>query len=308
MKLLTPFILAALTCSQVFGQEKPLSETDRDSLLERLKEIQETSDSTVQGRFGTAMTAFRNAMESDAATHDLYLQCIEKVRFEDEAKKTNEFREWKRKHKERTDSPGYRRALRYELTWLVLTMEAARSKGAAASMGSKCLAVLDSILKDTDDLKGQESTLQGKAGDSVFAKAYGVDNINPAEWPQSPLDIAGIYDLIIMPPLRKPGTLDELRQAWKKRIGHEGLLLESWTNEGSDGSDRKPAFEKWKMDGLPGLTWAMEVDLFNNGDEKGASIRMLEHLKTHLKHQSAPKWIAQFTTLVEGRSDSPTAE
>ena len=27
---------------------------------------------------------------------------------------------------------------------------------------------------------------------------------------------------------------------------------------------------------------------------------MLEHLKKHLTHKSAPKWIAQFTTLVEG--------
>jgi hypothetical protein len=35
---------------------------------------------------------------------------------------------------------------------------------------------------------------------------------------------------------------------------------------------------------------------------------MLEHLKTHLTHKSAPKWIAQFTTLVEGGTLDEEAE
>jgi hypothetical protein len=44
----------------------------------------------------------------------------------------------------------------------------------------------------------------------------------------------------------------------------------------------------------------MEVDLFEAGDQRGGALRMLEHLKKHLTHKSAPKWITQFTTLVEG--------
>ena len=127
MKPILILAAATLGMASVSAQEKSLSETDRELLLEKLKEIQETSNSAVIGRFGVAMAAFKEGMQSDTTAHDLYLKCIEKVRFEDEAKKTNEFREWKRQHKERTDTAGFRRALRHQLYWLVLTLEAAQT-------------------------------------------------------------------------------------------------------------------------------------------------------------------------------------
>jgi len=302
MKSILFLFVATLGMGSPRAQEKPLNETDRELLLEKLQEIQETSNTTVKGRFGVAMAAFQEGMQSDTAAHDLYLKCIEKVRFEDQAKKTNEFREWKRQHKDRADTPGFRRALRHQLYWLVLTLEAAQNKEDIPKMGSRGIAALEAILKDATVLKDQEEFLGSKALASVFATAYGVNNISLQSWPPSPLDIAAIYDVIVLPSLRNPEKLAELRQGWLKRIEHEGLLLESWTEEGSDGKDRKPAFEKWLVNGRYELTWAMEVDLFNNGDQRGAALRMLEHLKKHLSHQSAPKWIGQFTSLVKGET------
>lgn len=308
MKPILILAAATLGMASVSAQEKSLSETDRELLLEKLKEIQETSNSAVIGRFGVAMAAFKEGMQSDTTAHDLYLKCIEKVRFEDEAKKTNEFREWKRQHKERTDTAGFRRALRHQLYWLVLTLEAAQTKEDIPKMGPRGITVLEAILKDATVLKGQERLLSGKALDSVFADAYGINNISLPSWPTSPLDIATIYDVMVLPSLRTPETLADLRQGWLKRIEHEGLIPESWTNEGSDGKDRKPAFEKWLVNGRYELTWAMEVDLFNNGDQRGAALRMLEHLKKNLSHQSAPKWISQFTSLVKGEVPVPEEE
>ena len=308
MKSLLILAAATLGMGSLHAQEKSLSETDRELLLERLKEIQETADGAVAGRFGVAMAAFKEGMQSDTAAHDLYLNCIEKVRFEDEAKKTNEFREWKRRHKDRTDTPGFRRALRHQLLWLVLTLEAAQDKTEIPKMGGRGITVLEAILKDATVLKGQERLLSSKVLSSEFALAYGVDNIALQGWPASPLDIATIYDVMVLPSLRTPEKLAELRQGWLKRIEHEGLILESWTEEGSDGRDRKPAFEKWLINGRYELTWAMEVDLFNNGDQRGAALRMLEHLKKNLSHQSAPKWIGQFTSLVKGEVPVPEEE
>lgn len=299
MKSLRYLASLTLATASLHGQEK-LSEVDRDLLLERLKEIQETSDTTVKSRFGIAMAAFKEGVASDTAAHDLYLKCVEKVRFQDEAKKTNEFREWKRRHKDRTDSAGFRRALRHQLNWIVITLEAAQNEDNLGAMGPRGTAVIEAILKDADVLKGQERLLRSDVMDSVFATAYSVNNASPASWPKSPLAIAQIYDSLILPPLRSPETLPALRQGWLKRIEHEGLILESWTEEGSDGKDRKPAFEKWLMNGRHELTWSMEVDLFNNGDQRKAAIRMLEHLKGNLNHESAPKWINQFTSLVKG--------
>ena len=308
MKSLLIFTACALAAGSLSAQEKVLTETDRELLLEKLREIQETSDTTVKGRYSAALAAFKAGMESDATAHDLYLKCVEKVRFEDEAKKAIEFREWKRDHKERTDSQGFRRALRHQLAWLVLTLEAGNDNKSIEKLGPRSIAAVEAILKDASVLKGQEKLLGSRALSSVFATAYRVTNVDLPNWPDSPLDIANIYDAIVLPPLRKPATVAALRQGWLKRIEHEGLILESWTDEGSDGSDRKPAFEKWLVQGRQDLIWAMEVDLFRNGDQRAAAIRMLDHLKEHLNHQSAPKWISQFTSLVNGPASAPTEE
>ncbi|MFT6381614.1 MAG: hypothetical protein ACJAXZ_003106, partial [Akkermansiaceae bacterium] len=224
--------LALLLVVPVFAQEKPLSDIDRELLLEKLKTIQETSDSTVQGRFGVALAAFKKARESDTEAHALYLNCIEKIRFEDEAKKASEFREWKKRHKDRTDSSGFRLALRHQLNWLVLSLEAAQTKN-ITSMSSKGLSVLEAILRDADKLKGQEQLLKSPVMSSIFAQAYDVGNVLTSAWPESPLEIAAIYENIVLPSLRTPDTTAALRQGWLKRIEQEGLLLEKWTEEGS---------------------------------------------------------------------------
>lgn len=296
MKNLTLFLLILLT--PLLAEEKPLTDVDRQLLLEKLKSIQEDSDNTLDGRFGVALSAFKKARESSAAAHELYLNCVEKIRFQEEVKKNSEFREWKSRHKERTDTPGFRLALRHQLNWLVLSLEAAKSPDLGA-MSTQSLAVLEAILREAEELKGLENFLKNPVLDSVFAKAYDIENIKITSWPESPLAIQAIYDSIVLPPLRDPKLIPQLREAWLKRIEHEGLLLEKWTDEGSADKDRKPAFEKWLAEGRKVLTWQMEVDLFTAGDQRAAALRMLEHLKANLTHKSAPKWIEQFTSLVE---------
>lgn len=296
MKRLAALLL--LFANPVLAEEKPLSEIDRELLLEKLKEIQESSNSTVKGRFGVALTAFKRARESNAAAHDLYLKCIEKIRFEDQVKKASEFRDWKKRHKDRTDSEGFRLALRHQLNWLVLTLEAAQVED-ITTMSSRGISVLEAILRDAEELKGQSELLKDSVLKSIFADAYSVNGIDVIGWPTSPLDITSLYEGVILPPLRDPDTTSALRSAWLKRIEHEGTLLEKWTNEASADRDRKPGFEKWLVEGRQNLMWRMEVDLFVNGDQRGAALRMLEHLKTNLTHKSAPKWIEQFTRLVE---------
>jgi hypothetical protein len=292
-------ILAFALFTPVLAQQKSLSEIDRELLLEKLKEIQETSDSTVKGRFGVALSAFKKARESDAAAHELYLNCIEKVRFEDEARKSSEFRDWKKRHKDRTDSSGFRLGLRHQLNWLVLTLEAAQKED-ITTLANQSVAVLEAILRDAKDLKDQQTMLSEPALESIFAQAYGVTNVQVVNWPKAPLDIEEIYEQVVLPSSRDPDSIEALRKGWLKRIEHEGLLLEHWTNEGTADKDRKPAFDRWLVEGRKDLLWAMEVDLFRNGDQRGAALRMLEHLKVYLAHKSAPKWIAEFTSLVEG--------
>lgn len=301
MKRLLSLALTFAATAIGFAQEKTLSEIDRELLLEKLEQIQENCDHTVNGRCSVALTAFRSARESEAAAHALYLNCIEKLNFEDQAKKASEFRDWKKKHKERTDSLGFRIALRHQLNWLVLSLEASETED-ISKMGSKGIAVLEAILRDADKLKGQKKTLESPVMNSVFAKAYELHAIKTSGWPASPLSIAPLYNDVILPPLRTHTTTAALRQGWLKRIEHEGSLLEKWTNEGSADKSRKPAFDKWLVEGRKDLMWSMEVDLFTSGDQQGSALRMLEHLKVNLTHKSAPQWIQQFTGLVEGQT------
>jgi len=164
-----------------------------------------------------------------------------------------------------------------------------------------CITMIEAILRDAEELKDQQALLRQPVLETIFAKAYDIDHVEIAELPKSPLDIEEIYDKIILPPLRNPQTIPTLRQSWLKRIEHEGLLIKEWTSEGSADKDRKPAFEKWLIEGRKNLVWAMEVDLFDNGDQRASALRMLEHLQENLTHKSAPKWIKEFTRLIEGK-------
>jgi hypothetical protein len=295
-----------LLVGSVGAQDETLSDIDRELLLERLAEIKNSSDSTVKGRLQVALTAFRRGRASDAAAHDLYLDCTEKVRFEDQLRKTSEFRDWKTRHKARTDTESFRLALRHQLNWLALTLEVTAAKDASA-FGDRALAVVDSILNDAEKLKGQEKLLRQDPMQSVFAEAYSVKSDKIENWPSTPLDLDTLYDSVVLPPLRDGNSTSSLRKAWMKRIEQEGLLLDKWSSTASSDKDRKPELEKWMKEGRINLLWDMEVDLFRNGDEKGASIRMLKHLKENMSHKSAPRWITQFTTLVKGGSIDGTA-
>lgn len=291
----------ALLTGSIGAQEKPLSDIDRELLLERLAEIKTSSDSTVKGRLQVALTAFRRGRASESAAHDLYLDCTEKVRFEDQLRKTSEFRDWKTRHKARTDTPAFRLALRHQLNWLALTLEVAVAKS-SSTFGDRALAVVDAILQDAEKLKGQERLLRQDPLQSVFAEAYSVKSGEITQWPSHPLDLDALYDSVVLPPLRDGNSTTSLRKAWLKRVEQEGLFLDKWSNASTSDKDRKPALEKWLKEERPNLLWDMEVDLFKHGDEKGASIRMLSHLKEHMSHKSAPRWITQFTALVEGEA------
>jgi hypothetical protein len=281
--------------------QSELSEIDRELLLEKLKAIQESSNKTVQGRYSVAVSALRSAVESDSTALDLYIKCYEKVNFTDQARKSQDFREWKRRNKDRHDEPGFKRALRHQIAWLLTTIEVAGDPKKREKMSEKAIATLDAIFKDAETLDGHQGILGQPALGSVFARAYDLDKtVKIQEWPKGPLAIESMYEMIIMKPLRTKETLTKLKAAWTSRIKHEGLVHQVWGREGAVGKDRVPAFEQWMAQGRINLLWQMETDLYAAGDEKGAALRMLDHLEKYLSHSSAPQWIIEFTNLING--------
>ncbi|MCH2064755.1 MAG: hypothetical protein MK194_13665 [Roseibacillus sp.] len=301
--------LFALLLLPVSGEPEKLSALDVQLLLEKIKDLREGSQKRVGARYTTAHSAFRAAIQSDAAAHALFLNCTEKVQFEDKQKSGSEFRDWKRRHKERTDTPSFRRALRHQLNWLLLTLQAASEPKERDNMWTKALDHIDTILKDAEDLEGSQHLLRQNVLNTVFAEAYSVDNIDITDWPNSPLHLEAVYEGLVLPSLRSLKTLSQLEQAWERRILHEGTMIEIWNKpkKGLSRPEHSAPMEKFLEVRRPQLQWQKQMDLFQVGDQKGASLRMLKHLETYPSHRDIATWIAEFQSAVKSQSAPPPA-
>ncbi len=281
-----------------------LSDEDRKVMIKKLEEIQATAKKSSMNRFGTAMKAFRRAMKSDVAAHDLYIKCVEKADFSDQKRSSQQFREWKRNHKDRHNTLEFRRVLQHQLSWLLLSIEAAANPDDIQTLGIKALKNVDAIMDDQKILKPHRHILKQNVLSSVYAKAYNIDGLKAKDWPMSPLNISEIYDKVVMPPLRETTSINQLRGAWDKRIEHEGQILKHWsaipkTSQIGMAKDLLlPEYTKWQEAGYLELLWKKEMDCFKAGDEKQSSAKMLSHLSKYIKHKQSLKWTKQFQKLM----------
>ena len=283
---------------------EPLSTGDVQLLLDRLVALRDGEHERSDIRLVTARNAFMAAVQTDAAAHDLYLKCIEKVRFEDEKRSSQEYRDWKRRHKDRRDTQGFRRALRHQLAWLVLTLEVAMKPKERAGAGIKAVERLDAVFRDAALLRGEQEILTQSVLESVYASAYRVGGLKVEDWPTGPLQIDTIYENLIFPPLRDSGKVDTLRAAWLRRIAHESAILKHWSRPAADRDDVSAAMERFITERRPELVWMMELDLFAAGDQKGSALRMLKHIERYLGHKNEARWIGEFEIVVRTGSVS----
>lgn len=314
-----PILLVSSVLMTAGVQAENLTDADRETLLENLEKLREAADSKVDARFRVAINAFRNAIGSDDAAIDLYLNCMEKVNFEEQHRKAADFREWKRKEAEKLSDGGLRLALRHQLRWLMLTLQVASEKPENRyKFNADAREIVDAIFRDIDKLKNQQQTLNESVLGTVFARAYDINGVKIEDWAFSPIQISQVYEGTFLPPVRKSGKVAELRATWIKRIQQESIAMEKWG--GQRGRDREeerigtveslqsPEYARFLEEGVPKLQWEMEVDLFRNGDESGASVRMLAHLQKYIGHASARDWSDQFQKLLKPEAPVKTAE
>lgn len=292
----------------------PLNSADRQLLLEKLKELKQAAEGRKGNRIGVALAALRPAMSSDDAAIDLYLKCVEKLDFEDQHRKSQDFREWKRRQKDNLKDPGMRLALQLQLQWLVYTLEVAAKPEEISKFGPKAIDGLEDIFSNAEKLRGHQNILRRSVLATVFARAYNVSDVDVGDWPTEPLALDEIYDQVILPPLRRPDRIDSLRAMWLKRIHQEALTRELWSGSNSGGRAgtkdalKPPAFEKFLTDERPNLIWRMERDLFKAGDQRAAALRMLDHLTRYVGHPNAPEWTDQFIALISPKEETGAGE
>jgi hypothetical protein len=308
MKALSVLFLLAIAIQPLAAEG--LSNSDREALLEKLENIRKEADSKVDARFRTATSAFKNAMGSPNSALDLYLKCEEMVNFDDMKKKNVDFREWKRRNAEKLSDQGFRVALQQQLRWLVLTLEAASEDPDRDKLAAEAGKVVDFIVSKAEDLSQNRSVLEQGVTGSVFAQAYDINGVKVENWPLAPGQIQAVYEQVLLPPLRRMDRLASLKATWTRRMSHEGTLINLWggnqDEKGKSGS-QSPAYEKFITAALPNLQWDAEMDLFKAGDERGAAIRMLEHIQKNIAHDSAPKWTESFVALIQ-KEDAPDPE
>jgi hypothetical protein len=295
-------MIPLLALSQARAQT--LSAADREALLERLEKMREDATSKVDARFRAAIAAYMNAVGSDEAAMELHLNCVRKVDFEDQQKKDSDFREWKRKQADKLSAPGRGLALRLQLRWLILTLRAASPKAERTQLIPSVQEIVDAIARDSDKLKRHRDLLSQAVTSSAFARAYEITGVEVENWPLSPSSTAEIYDQILLPPLRRPDRLEALRSAWIRRIQSEIASQQATVGDDNSG-DRKNGetsrvndYQRFMAETLPDLQWQMEIDLFKNGDEQAASMRMLSHLERYLSHKSSRKWADELKNIL----------
>ncbi len=308
--IITAWFAAIITAG---GQAERLSEDDRKNYLERVRAILEASDSQLEARFRVAIQAYRAAMGSDEAAFSLYMNCVEKVDFTDRNRSARDFREWRRNNDNRLGDPAFRRALRHQLRWLVLTLQATNDDADRRELASNAQDIIDSIVNDASNLTGHENILNQSVTASVFARAYDIGGIEVEDWVLAPGRIPAIYDEIIMPQHRIARRADALRDAWTRRIQQQTRLADEWSSADNDRGrrigmardQRSEDYQSFVTEQLPQLQWQMEVDVFQHGDPAGAAPRMLAHISRHAGHSKVRDWVEEFESLLTVR-DSPS--
>lgn len=310
-------LLILLSCSLFLAQpcrSAPLSDADRESLLESLERLQKEAQAGADSKLNLALSAYRNALVSEQATHELYLNCLEKVNFVDKEKSGVDFAKWKRAESEKLSEPGLKLALRYQLRWLILTIQASSEKADRDKLAADAQEVVDTIFRDPEKVQGQQAILSQGVTGSLFAMAYGIGGLKVEKWPLSPVELESIYEELLFSRSRASGNSAELRAAWVKRILQEGAKIEFFPtrqpknreNRNEDNHEQEVA--KFTTQTQPKLQWEMEMDLFKHGDEKGSAVRMFAHFQKYASHPAAQEWAEQLKELLTPSAPEVPAE
>lgn len=327
----TAYLALLLSAAPLVSHADPLSQADREALIEKLDNLRDSAKEKAMGRIGLAMSAYRAAMASDEAAMEFYLKCVEKVDFTDQNKSTQDFREWKRRQEDRLKQEGFARCLRHQLRWLVLSLEAAEAQGNYKDLAPKVSTALDDIFSNPQQFGGNAGTLREPVSNTVFARAYNIGGAKIENWPLSPLEISAVFNQILFPPLRATGKLDLLREQWMRRIRYEGELHNEMAGHGGGGGGggegrggrngegrggeggkggegHSTDYEKFVSETVPELQWQMEEDMYKAGDQQRAAVNMLAHIESHLTHPKARDWAERFRTLIEPPKAEATKE
>lgn len=299
-KLLSATLVLFLAPLPAFPDEG-LTPKEVETMLERLESLKDEAGQKKTGRVASAASAYKAALGSNEATIDLYLQCVEKVRYADQNRPLIEFREWKRAQKDRLGELAFREALRYQLRWLLLGLEITTKELAPGDMAEKAAEITSSLARDAKQLAPHMAMIRENAFGTVFAQAYRIGHLAPEKWPASPMPVGNVYEQVILPRLRQGKDAKKLESAWMARLEQETLLVNMEAE--ADRERGEARLERFNTEERPQLVWEMLTDIYKAGGQRSSAGKMLTFLEANLGHKSAIEWAAEMKTLLEGRGE-----
>lgn len=320
----------ALSISPLDAQEP--TEADKAKFLKALEQLKSTINGGMNSNNMRALQLFQSAVSSPKNTLTLYMDSRKAVEFDEEGKEEAIWRAWKDQNEEGLKETGHVKALQFQLTYLILSIQATSGDDPEETLKQvmpKLIVYLTDLSENYDSIANNSGILRGSVLDSVFAKKaklnVTVDRKRP--WVFNPLSVSEIYERSILPFYRAIEDHTNIQAAWDKRIVHEGKLYAAANRGGnySDVADRlrsmkrsrvtdrdrdraeeeeadrnlKQSLNNFKAERMPVLVWGKLRDGLLFGTTKSSSIdNMLTHIKNNLDHPEAKRWLEELSNFI----------
>ncbi|MGY8687622.1 MAG: hypothetical protein ACKVHP_07805 [Verrucomicrobiales bacterium] len=276
--------------------------------LENLRKAVVSNSSTQNG---VALRAFSKQGASPTAANTFYMECLKKLRFTDEGKRAEAWRNYREQEDATLNSVFHRAAKQLELQYLILSIKAGGVKDRREMM-APLISFIDKLL--SVDGRAYEH-MDGGEG-SIFTQAYKIEKtIDPGNWESDPTNIQGIYDQAILPHMRQHKD-PRLVTAWRSKIdqmtkfaeardkGREKEEREKEREERREGrgdrndpryraeaKEEKDPYEDFQDETLPEMKWSMCEDLIEYGFRDDGLPMMLATIREHADYKDIHSWL-----------------
>ena len=256
----------------------------------------------------------------EAGALALYLDCYKLEHFDRVNLKITDYQDWAKRNMDRHKDPEFLVALRLQLEYLALSIQAqdAKEKDMPVLIASlqayvpKVVAAIQGATKHTvagavkDNTKGGggrngrgqnfdsgnfQQMLRQSVKNSEFSKAFLLEEfLRKEEWTYDPFDLKGIYEQVIFPYYleRKPA---DLPAQWDNRIKAELAIRAAVMSESE--------YSLYYKERYPGMLWRKaEYLVQHNVNTILAMADMLKLIRENPTHPEAGDWARQLRELV----------
>ncbi|MES2568483.1 MAG: hypothetical protein V4710_00330 [Verrucomicrobiota bacterium] len=295
---------------------------DIAQLLQALKGMKELQAAQVKANKLKAINDVQAAASSGPAAAAAWEEAVRQVQFNGAARENAQFREWKQKDGEALEEKEAQNAARLYFTWLQLTLQ--RSSGVPVKdLLPQVIQFTKDVTADqvameafTERLKREkELAASGKHGakgkttkdeesakrvhDQILRSGLGgsapvqalkiVDFVNVSGWEQTPGNVDGIFQNIILPQLRLDRDV-RLLDYWDMKIKREA--------EAAAKSGLSFDSDKFTQTRRPELLWRRAQDQLVIGQKNKAITEMFTLIKSFPGHPAAAEWIGRLEQIL----------